>query len=138
MRLFGRLELLLRVVRRCAIVALLFVLQSSLIIASTDDSSRHSSGAEVVSSISIQNCDARNQNETPAREHRKHVDCCVLCQSASGNNDDYFCCAALFDDIVFPAVRPAVSFVWLAFDRRTIVSTGLNSSWSQRAPPIFS
>lgn len=123
-------------VGRAIVVSLLLLVQSLLIVVGAPIDAAGSGRSDIVYSDADRNCDAQAHGGAPAR-HRDHSHCCgVLCESQA--RAGLAVLAASVVETAGPAPAAIARSGWRVSARSTGRPLGWTSSWSSRAPPVFS
>jgi len=94
--------------------------------------------ASVEAAIGSHNCDSQNGDNAPAHDHRKTTNCCVLCSSCAMRDGSPQQMIVSSSEIFrSPPIR-AAALSFRALDAEPSDPPGWRSSWSARAPPLFS
>ncbi len=94
--------------------------------------------ASVEARIVSHNCDSRNGDDAPAPDHRKTMHCCMLCASSATRDGSPHQIIASSPEIYSPSSIRADGPRFRALDAESSGPPGWKSSWSSRAPPLFS
>ncbi len=94
--------------------------------------------ASVEAGIGSHDCDSQNGDNTPAPDHRKTANCCVLCASSAMRDGSPQQMIASSPEIYSPPPIRADGPGFRALDAEPSDPPGWKSSWSSRAPPLFS
>jgi hypothetical protein len=123
-----------RFATRVAFVAALFVVQTLL----GGHIQIRLSAASVEAAIGSHNCDSQNGDNAPAPDHRKTTHCCMLCSSSATRDGSPHQIIASSPEIYSPSSIRAEDPRFRALDAEPSDPPGWKSSWSSRAPPLFS
>ncbi len=123
-----------RVANRIVTVAALFALQSLL----GPHLPSHVPVSSAEARVETQYCDAHQGDETPAPDHRKSFHCCILCTSLGDRDAPLHHIFASSPEISIPPLLSTRRSMLTVFDARPRAPPGWKSSWSSRAPPLFS
>ncbi len=94
-------------------------------------------GNSLISSTDIENCKTQAGDEAPVHPRRAHAQCCVTCTAAGRDILTFLIAGICFAGYCFArAAEASVAY----FTRRGFLPSvlGWASSWSSRAPPVFS
>jgi len=119
-------------------VACLFLLQALAFIFSANGRVAFSSagaGASIAMAGEICHAKADDDDKAPAHsDHHSHCDVCSI-----GNHDQVASAVAILPRVIAVLVpRSDEAPAWFVFKEPTLASDASVSSWSSRAPPLFS
>ncbi len=97
----------------------------------------HVPGSSAKAQIGMHYCDGRG-DETPAPDRRKSVHCCILCSSLGDRDAPLHYTLAASPEILSLQPSCASRLSLRVFDARPRAPQGWTSTWSSRAPPLFS
>lgn len=138
MKLLGRSGPLPRLAGYAMIVAVLFILQTIASWGDSTDFAHQNAGSGAGDSMVSQYCGASGKSDSPAQQHRKHCDSCILCASSGGRYEAPQFIATPSHESPYRTPISSPHLIRRLVDPPTSDTTGWTSSWSSRAPPLFS